>query len=333
MKTLLTIFIIVFPFWACQNQDKPQQDNYVFSDLKSMEVPDFDADSAYHYIKIQVDFGPRVPNTESHEKCADFLIGKLEAYCADVMVQKTTVKTYNGKPLQIKNIIGRFNPQNNQRILLFAHWDTRPFADYCPDPERRNEPIPGANDGASGVGVLLEIARQLKILPPKIGVDIIFFDAEDYGQPAHLNLPAVKDDWCLGSQYWAINPHEKDYFARFGILLDMVGARDALFTKEGTSVYYAANIVDRVWRTAQNAGYERYFSDEKTIPITDDHFYINQRAKIPSIAIIEYDHETKTKFGKYWHTHNDNMKIIDKATLKAVGQTVLHVVYIENQAL
>jgi Zn-dependent M28 family amino/carboxypeptidase len=186
-----------------------------------------------------------------------------------------------------------------------------------------------ANDGASGVGVLLEMARQFSIQKPEIGVDIIFFDAEDYGAPQNYS-GASEDAWCLGSQYWANNPHKAGYTAEFGILLDMVGAPNATFYKEDFSMYYAAGIVEKVWSTAATLGFSNYFRDEKTGAITDDHVYINKIAGIPSIDIIQYRNEGQNSgFGHYWHTVNDTMENIDKNTLFAVGTTVMHVVYNE----
>ena len=194
----------------------------------------------------------------------------------------------------------------------------------------QNDPILGANDGASGVGVLMEIGRQLNSHKPGVGVDIIFFDAEDYGTPDHLNLPQKEDTWCLGSQYWSANMHELGYFPRYGILLDMVGAENAMFYKEGVSNYYAPDIVRKVWSIASKIGYSNYFIDMDGGQVTDDHLYVNQIANIPSIDIIQHDPTTSSRFGDYWHTHNDNMSVINKNTLKAVGQTVTTVVFYED---
>ena len=323
------VLTLVFAISACIESEK-KQPTPAKTTVKYIPTPEFNSDSAYSYIQKQVDFGPRVPNTETHTACASYLAEKLRAYGAELIVQEATVKAFDNTPLKIKNIIAQFNESNPNRILLFAHWDTRPFADYCEEPERRDEPILGANDGASGVGVLLEIARQIYKTTPNIGVDIILFDAEDYGQPEHHNLSYKKDTWCLGTQYWAKNLHNPQYYARYGILLDMVGAKNATFTREGISMFYASSIVDKVWNIAAKLGYSNYFSFEKTQQITDDHLYVNQLANIPSINIIQHDNTTETNFGAYWHTHNDNMDIIDKNTLKAVGQTVLEVVYTEK---
>ncbi len=290
-----------------------------------VERPAFNADSAYVYTEKQVAFGPRVPNTEAHEKAAGYLKAKLQSFGFETMVQEGKMKAFNGKTLPIKNIIGSINPEAKHRILLMSHWDSRPFADQ--DTKNRNKPIDGANDGASGVGILLEVARQLSINKPNVGVDIIFFDAEDYGQPAESMQAYQPDSWCLGSQYWAMNPHKPGYSADFGILLDMAGAKNALFTKESISMQYAPQIMNEVWRIAQALNHQNHFVNQPTQFVgTDDHYYVNKLTGIPTIDIIQYDPETGA-FGKYWHTHNDNMDVIDKETLQAVGETILATIY------
>ena len=228
------------------------------SAVQQIVEPAFDADSAYAYVARQVAFGPRVPNTEAHEACAKWLASELTRHGAEVTVQEGRARAFDGTVLNMKNIVGTFHPESRDRILLFAHWDTRPFADK--DSLRQREPIDGANDGGSGVGVLLEIARQLGQVPADIGVDIAFFDAEDYGRPDWL--PSSQNgykDWCLGSQFWAANPHRPGYRARFGILLDMVGARDAVFHQEGTSLRLAPHVVRKVWKRASELGLETAF--------------------------------------------------------------------------
>ena len=292
--------------------------------------PQFDADSAYLFVKNQVDFGSRIPNSAAHIECGNYLVSKLQAFGAQVIEQKATLTTYDGIALSARNIIGVYNPDKEKRILLFAHWDTRPFADQDKDKTKRTQPILGANDGASGVGVLLEIARQLNQLPVEMGIDIIFFDAEDWGQPSYERNHVPGEWYCLGSQYWANNPHTPNYRANFGILLDMVGAQNATFYKEGYSVEYASNITEKVWGLASRLGYGSYFINKKGGYITDDHVAVNQHHRAPSINIIQTSDDTPHGFGNYWHTHNDNIDIIDPATLKAVGQTVMEVIYTEK---
>jgi hypothetical protein len=289
---------------------------------RAIVVPTFNADSAYAYVKTQVDFGPRVPLTKAHANCAEYMATELKKYADSVIVQKGMVTTFDNKNIECKNIIAQFNPQQKRRVLLCAHWDTRPWSDS--DTIRPGEPNDGASDGASGVGVLLEVARQLKQAKTAIGIDIIMLDMEDYGQPNDSPFPKKEDTWALGTQYWAKNLHVPNYYAEYGILLDMVGAKNAMFSREGYSLHYASSVVTKVWNIANQIGYSGYFSYDEGGPVMDDHFYINTMANIPCIDIID-----KTSFGSYHHTHADNMDIIDKNTLKAVGQTLLHVIYSE----
>jgi Zn-dependent M28 family amino/carboxypeptidase len=291
-----------------------------------VSVPVFNADSAYSFVAQQVEFGYRIPNTEAHKKCAQFLVNELESYGAKVFVQEAAVTAYNKERLNIKNITGSFNPDSKRRILLFAHWDSRPYADQDEKTSNHNQPIDGADDGASGVGVLLEIARQISANQINTGIDIIFFDAEDYGTPNFVKDYST-DSWCLGSQLWAKNPHIPDYKANFGILLDMVGAKGATFYKETTSVRYANQYVELVWNTGKNLGYGKYFINAQSGYVIDDHKYVMEGRRIPCIDIINYSPNNAKGFGDHWHTMNDIMDNIDKETLKAVGQTVLEVVY------
>lgn len=314
---------------SCGNKAVTGDNTIAKQNVNEQVSPKFDSDSAYAYVKNQVDFGPRVPNSAAHKSCGDYLISELQRFGANVTEQKADLKAFDGNVLHARNIIGSYNPENKNRILLFAHWDTRPFSDQDPDESKHRNPVQGANDGASGVGVLLEVARALNEKSPNLGVDIIFFDAEDYGTPEFMDAPAG-DWWCLGSQYWAKNPHVPNYTARFGILLDMVGAPDATFNKEYYSKQYANSIVEKVWSTARDLGYGRNFVDKDGGGIMDDHIPVNQYRHIPSIDVIQYDSTTPSGFGWYWHTSKDDMNSIDKNTLKAVGQTVLEVVYKEK---
>ena len=294
--------------------------------VKQQNVPAFDADSAWVFVENQVKFGPRVPNSEAHVACGNYLTSELKRFGAQVYEQEATLTAYNGTQLKAKNIIGSYNPENSKRVLLFAHWDSRPYADHDKDPANHKKPIDGADDGASGVGVLLEMARQFSIKSPAIGIDIIFFDAEDYGTPEFVK-EYKENTWCLGAQFWAKNPHVKGYKADFGILLDMVGAKNASFFKEATSMRYAPQIVEEVWSTARDLGYGKFFINAEGGAITDDHQYVILGRNIPCIDIIYTDPESDNGFGPHWHTQNDTMDNIDRETLKAVGQTVLKVVY------
>ncbi|MCD7976695.1 MAG: M28 family peptidase [Tannerellaceae bacterium] len=323
-------FMILFTcaFISCGNKEAGQTVSTAEAQQTktTSSTPDFQADSAYFYVEKQVSFGPRVPNSAAHKACANYLAGELKRFGAKLYEQEMILTAYDGTRLEARNIIGAYNPENRKRILLFAHWDSRPFADHDPDPQNHRTPIDGADDGGSGVGVLLEVARQIQLKDPGIGVDIIFFDAEDYGVP-EFETRYVPNSWCLGSQFWGKNPHIPNYKADFGILLDMVGAKNATFYKELTSVKYAAPIVEKVWSTARNLGYGKYFINAEGGAITDDHEFVIKGRNIPCIDIINYDPENRTRFGHYWHTQNDTMENIDPATLKAVGQTVLEVIY------
>lgn len=330
MKKILYIISLLLLLNACGESNKKQTSSKKVSSQKQVVVPEFNSDSAYLYIEKQVAFGPRVPNTNSHANCAQFLHTKLKQYADTAIVQSFKTRAYNNEVLNGKNLIGVFNPASGNRILLCAHWDTRPYADYDLDPDNQLIPIDGANDGGSGVGVLLEIARQIYISKPEIGVDIIFFDVEDYGPPQELQMHG-SNFWGLGSQYWSNNTHDPDYIARYGILLDMVGATDATFLMEGHSMLYASGILKKVWTVGNRLGYTNYFLFESAGYIDDDHKYVNEIAKIPTIDIIHLDTESSgSSFFEHWHTLGDTMDKIDKETLKAVGQTLLTVIFEEK---
>ena len=314
-------------FLSCHAGGDKKPNAEVSSPAKTeVSAPAFDADSAYAYVAQQVAFGPRVPNTPEHAACASWLASELERHGAEVTVQEGRARAFDGTILNMKNIVGTFHPESRDRILLFAHWDTRPFADK--DTVRLREPIDGANDGASGVGVLLEIARQLGLEAADVGVDIVFFDAEDYGRPEWL--PAMEDGyktWCLGSQFWAENPHRIGYRARFGILLDMVGAGDAVFHQEGTSLRYAPHVVRKIWKRAADLGFGDRFNPSPTPPTVDDNLFVSELAGIPSANIVDYRTQVRPMgYGPFHHTHGDNMDVIDRETLAQVGATVLSVV-------
>lgn len=329
LSALLAILIIV-AFFSCKQKTAQTSSVADASEtVKNIKAADFNADTAYYFVNEQVKFGPRVPNSKSQAKCASWLEAALKKYTPNVIVQPFTAKAFDGTVLHCRNIIASFNPKSKTRVLLCSHWDSRPFADNDPDSAYHHTPIDGANDGASGVGILLEIARQLKISPASIGVDILLLDGEDYGAPQNSGFTG-SDDWALGSQYWSRFPHLPSYTARFGILLDMVGAENAVFTLEGTSMYYAPDFAQRVWNMGASIGYSDYFSTERTNAITDDHVYINQLRHVPTIDIIQHDQLTQSGFYQNWHTIKDNMKGISKPTLMAVGQTILTVVRAEK---
>jgi len=292
----------------------------------AVKTPDFNGDSAYIYVAQQVAFGPRTPGSAAQKQCADWMQQKMKSFCDTVYRQQTTVKGGDGKMLPCINLIGAVNPKATRRILLLTHWDSRPWADQ--DTKDKDKPILAADDAGSGVAVLLELVRQLKAqkLPDNIGVDILMTDVEDYGKTEWGDA-----SYCLGTQYWARNPHVPGYHAQFGILLDMVGAKGASFPLEMLSAQYAGRVQQNVYQAAARAGYSSYFPFIQGGGIVDDHKFVNELAHIPTIDIINTSSDTHTGFKPHWHTHQDNMEVIDKATLKAVGQTLLQVIY-ENAA-
>lgn len=292
--------------------------------------PDFNADSAYIYLQEQCDFGPRTMNSVAHDKCEKWIIQKFEQYGCKVTTQKATLNGYDGTPLRSTNIIASYNPEATTRIMFCAHWDCRPWADNDPDSTNWHKPIIAANDAASGVGVMIELARILKGSGLELGVDFICFDAEDYGTPQWFEGEDPGDTWALGAQYFANNLPE-GYAPRYGILLDMVGGVGAKFYREGMSMQYAPAIVKKVWNAARQVGYGSYFPKDDGGMITDDHIPVNQTANIPCIDVIPYYPDcAQSSFGPTWHTIADNMDNIDKNTLKAVGQTMVQVLFTEK---
>lgn len=328
MKKILSIMFAALLLASCGG-GAAQKTTIKESAESPVVVPKFNADSAYNFVAAQVAFGPRVPNSAEHRACADWLEAKLRSYGAEVVAQNIELTAYTGERLNARNIIAQFQPQKRKRVLLCAHWDSRPWADADPDPSNHRKPILGANDGASGVGVLIEIARQLSLQPTEIGIDIVLFDAEDYG--THASEEATVDNsWALGSQYWARIPHKQPYYARYGILLDLVGAPDSRFYREGISEKYAGHIIDKVWSRAAALGYADTFINQEGGYVTDDHLYVNHYLNIPCVDIINHDANSDNGFGPYWHTMKDNMDWISSETLKIVGETVLAVIYNEK---
>ena len=325
MRTLpiIAALAIVAIFTRCTNEPSTTDTTATDTAAQNVAVPDFNRDSALMFVSKQVDFGPRRPNSTGHVACKKWLVAQLKGYGAEVIEQNFDAKAYTGEVLKSTNIIGQFNPAATRRIILAAHWDTRHIADQDADPANKKKPILGADDGGSGVGVLLEVARQMQIKQPDLGVDIILFDAEDFGNDGGNDASS----WCLGSQYWAHNPHKPGYHAMYGILLDMVGGAGAHFGKEAVSVQFASTTLDMVWKVGRGLGYDTYFTNDMLSGITDDHLAVNEVAHIPMIDII--NRPDGQGFPAHWHTQNDNIKAIDQNTLKAVGQTLLAVIYRE----
>lgn len=322
----LALFSLLL-FVSCQsNEQSTSLQKQETQDL--IQNPFYNADSAYVFVANQVAFGPRVPNTDAHKKCGDYMVATLQRFGAEVTEQRVQLKAYNNTILDARNIIGSFNPEQKTRIFLCAHWDSRPYSDNDTDSANYHTPVQGANDGASGVGVLLELARLMQQVPPTIGVDIILFDAEDYGRPSFDKSADIGDSFCLGSQYWSRNPHKEGYKPKYGILLDMVGGKNPTFLQEYFSMLYAPDVVKMVWKKAHQLGYQDYFISQPGNPVIDDHYYINKIANIPCIDIIHYSNQTG--FVDTWHTIYDTMENIDKTTLGVVGRVVTAVVYSEK---
>lgn len=324
LVSALSLFIV-----SCEEPAKQKEEpvnNPLVVQKPRVVPPDFNSDSAFAYVKAQADMGPRTPGSSAHEKCVQYFKKQFQKFGAEVVIQTGNATSYDKKTWLLQNVVASFNPKARERVLLCAHYDSRPISEKETDPKLREKACPGVNDGASGAGVLLEVARIIQSKTPGIGVDIILFDLEDYGMPG--GGPEEVDTWCLGSQYWSSNPHRQGYTARFGILLDMVGAKDAVFAKEGYSTFYAGDILNKVWKAADVSGAGKYFSTETYGEITDDHYYVNKVAQIPCIDILHYD-IYKGAFFDHHHKNSDDINTIDKNTLKGVGQTLLEVIYNE----
>lgn len=324
MKKIIFAMSLLAAVASCHNSGNKAEDGESVSD-----VPAFCEDSAYSYVAAQCSFGPRTVNSAAHDSCGNYIIRKLEGFGAEVMEQNADMKLYDGTPIRLRNIIASYNTEAAGRILVCAHWDSRPWADRDTDEANHRKPIDGANDGASGVGIILELARQVQLKAPNIGIDFICFDAEDCGTPRWAdNGEEDESTWCLGSQHWSSFRHKDGYMARYGILLDMVGGNKSVFYKEGFSMHFAPGIVDKIWATARRSGYGNYFSNESGGYITDDHVPVN-RSGIPCVDIIASDAEDGG-FCNTWHTMDDNLDNISRQTLKAVGQTMMEVIYNEK---
>ena len=327
MKNSAIILTVLFMALSCGGRKANTA-----TSTPTVETPQFCADSAYNYIKAQTDFGPRVPNTKAHDDCGIWLGAMLSSFGADhVYFQNFDAKTFDGNTLKCQNIIGSFNAGQPTRIILCSHWDSRPWADNDPDPANWMKPVDAANDGASGVGVILEIARQMQKQAPEIGVDCIFLDAEDWGPGETYQGNDSEKWWGLGTQYWAKHPHVEGYRARYAILLDMVGGKGAVFCREGYSIKYGRPVVEKVWSAAGKLGFGSIFPPVNGGYVTDDHYYINTMAKIPAIDIVPYlPNCMESSFGPTWHTTHDNIDNIDKKVLEAVGKTLIQVIYNEK---
>ena len=325
MKKWIGIVFSVCILCACSTTKKSQNNSQLAVSIQ------FNADSAYLFCSQQCDFGPRTMNSEAHEQCARWIQQKFQQYGCLVSFQQADLRGYDGTMLHATNIIATTSSTSLPRIFLCAHWDSRPWADNDPDSANWHKPILAANDGASGVAVMLELARVLQQHDSaRIAVDFICFDAEDWGVPQWSD-GVDANSWALGSQHWASQiSSQTSHPYQYGILLDMVGAQGAKFYYEGYSMQYARNVVERVWQAASAAGYGSFFPAKESGYITDDHVPVNEQAHIPCVDIINhYPDCSQSSFGPTWHTVNDDMQHIDRNTLQAVGQTLVQLVYSE----
>lgn len=290
-------------------------------------MPRFSADSAYQYVASQCDFGPRVPGTDAQKACAKWLQNELLRHGATIKLQEGEMTAYNGTKLPIINIIGSFNPDAKMRVLLMSHWDSRPFADNDPDPSMRKQPVMGANDGASGVGILLELARLCNEKLPQVGIDIFLTDAEDYGAPEDWSGPHDEKWWALGTQMWCKQAAKEGYRAQYGILLDMVGSANATFYREYYSERYANSFVNEIWQAAARLGYGDLFINQGGGGVTDDHVFVNRMLQIPCVDIIDTRTDTDGTFCPEWHTTHDTIDNISRETLGKVGRVLVSLLW------
>jgi len=324
IRTLSVAFLMVAVLFAsCGTAKKSQQQSQPVVNIA------FNADSAYAFCAAQCAFGPRTMNSPAHEDCGQWIEQQFKKYGYQVTLQQADLKGYDGTILKSTNIMAsKAVADSVSRILLCAHWDSRPWADNDPDSANWHKPVMGANDGASGVAVMLEVARLMSIHDSaRVAVDFLCFDAEDWGVPQWKD-EVDGDSWALGAQYWAEHFKELGVHYQYGILLDMVGGQGAKFYKEAFSLQHAQTYVDKVWQAAQAAGYGSFFPNETGGYITDDHVPVNEQAGVPCIDIINhYPDCQQSSFGPTWHTVNDDIQHIDKNTLQAVGQTLLQLIY------
>ena len=316
------IFIVLIAVFSvgCKTDSSKANKTESIEKTTRRKVPKFDQEKAYQNIEKQVSFGHRYPGTQAHKDLIKYLTAELTKLTDKVITQDFKVDFLDEKGVDATNIIGIINPDKKKRILLAAHFDTRKIAEKDENPDMQDKPILGADDGGSGVGVLLEIARLIKENGIDIGVDFILFDAEDNGLDG--------EGWCLGSEYWAKKPHVANYKAEFGILLDLVGAKNAEFGKEQTSLQYAGTYVNKIWKLAERMSFSNYFIDFEPGPVMDDHVNVIKYRRIPMLDIINMSNlNDREGFGHYHHTHQDNMDIIDKNTLRAVGKVVTATIY------
>jgi len=294
LQTLLLVLLL-----SCQARGTPRRPR------------EFDGGHAFSYVEQQMQFGPRIPNTPAHERAGDWILAQLRTRADSVIVQQWTQQTRAGARLNLRNFLARFRPEVAERVLFLAHWDTRPHADQSQNLGQQRLPVPGANDGASGVAVLLGVADALKAKPPAVGVDLLFVDGEDYGNFSDST------ETLMGSQYFAAH-QPAGYPPLYAVLWDMVGDKDLRIGYEGNSQAFAPEVVDRVWRTAYDLGYGRYFVPQVESTLTDDHVAL-QKAGIHAIDVVDFNYP-------YWHTPEDTIDKVSAASLQVVGDVAVALV-------
>ena len=326
MRKIVLVAACLLVLAGCKNNQEGTDSTAVTAavDYTQVAVPDFSADSAYAYVEAQLAFGNRIPGSKGWQQCADYLVRKMSRWCDTVIVQPFNATLWDGSTVQGMNIIASLNPNADRRVLLGAHWDSRQWADHDKDEAKHRSPVPGANDGASGVAALMEMARVMSAMRPSVGVDFIFFDVEDQGAPEWAQS-TDPNTWCKGSQHWARNPHVPFYSAVYGVLFDMVGTLQPRFTRERISTYYAPGLVDKLWTAASTLGYGHIFVADETDEILDDHYYVNSLAGIPMVDIVQ--NSGTTSFFEHWHTVTDDLNSVSGDALRTVATVTMKTIY------
>lgn len=325
MKRLAVIAACLLVLAGCKHKEAtPSAERHGDVDYAAVAIPSFCGDSAYAYAAAQLAFGHRIPGSAGWESCSQWIAAQMQRWCDTVVVQHFNATLWDGRSVPGRNIIASLNPGANRRIVLAAHWDSRSWADHDPDASRHRRPVPGANDGASGTAVLMEMARVMSSMPPSVGVDFVFFDVEDQGAPEWAEERDA-DTWCKGSQYWSRTPHRPFYSATYGILFDMVGTLQPRFTKEGIGQYYAPGLMDKLWGAAAQLGYGTVFVNQESDEILDDHYYVNRLAGIPMVDIVQ--NSGTTSFFEHWHTVTDDLQSLSGESLQLVATVVLKTLY------
>jgi hypothetical protein len=324
LKHLVLIAACLLALAGCKNNGTAPVDTPSGVDYSRVAVPDFSADTAFAFVERQLAFGNRIPGSNGWSRCAEWLATQMRRWCDTVIVQEFKAELWNGSTVPGRNIIASLNPAADRRVLLAAHWDSRSWADHDRNDDLQHSPVPGANDGASGVATLMEMARVMSTMPPSVGVDFIFFDVEDQGAPEWSEV-YDQDTWCKGSQYWAANRHVPYYSAVYGVLFDMVGTQQPRFTKEQISRSFAPGLTNKLWNAAAALGYDNVFVSQETDPILDDHYYVNRLAGIPMADIVQ--NSGNTSFFEHWHTTTDDLDAISRESLRTVAMVTMKTLY------